>query len=72
MPSKSHDERLAELLAGLAETAREGQAPDIDAAARDHPELAVELRGLWAMAALADELAPVGGDGFDEDRKSVV
>ena len=54
MASTSHDERLAELLAGLVEQARDGKPPDVDAAARDHPELAVELRELWAMAALAE------------------
>ena len=62
MASTSHDEQLTELLAGLVEQAREGQAPDIDAVARDHPELAVELRELWAMAALADDLASAQDD----------
>ncbi len=57
MSSTSHDERLAELLAGLVEQAREGAAPDIDVAVREHPEMAVELRELWAMVALADDLA---------------
>lgn len=60
--STSHDERLAELLAGFVEQAREGKSPDVDAAARDHPELAVELRELWAMAALADDLASVADE----------
>jgi serine/threonine-protein kinase len=45
------------LLAGLVEQARGGQGPDIDAVAREHPELAVELRELWAVAILADDLA---------------
>ncbi|MGE5192987.1 MAG: serine/threonine-protein kinase, partial [Deltaproteobacteria bacterium] len=51
------DERLAELLAGLVEQSRCGQAPDVDAAVRDNPDLAVELRELWAVVGMADELA---------------
>ena len=47
-------------LAGLIETMlderRRGGVPDIDAAARAHPELASELRKLWATAQMADEL----------------
>ncbi|HEY2252136.1 MAG TPA: serine/threonine-protein kinase [Planctomycetaceae bacterium] len=67
MSSTSHDERLAELLAGFVEQAREGKTPDIDAAARDHPELAVELRELWAMAALADDLASLPDADSDNE-----
>ncbi|MBI3862376.1 MAG: serine/threonine protein kinase [Planctomycetia bacterium] len=61
MPQNSHDERLAELLAGLVEEARGGRNPDIEAVAREHPELAVELRELWGVAALADDLAIQSG-----------
>jgi serine/threonine-protein kinase len=61
MNPPSHDERLAELLAGLTEQARDGQQPDIDAVVREHPELAVELRELWAVAALADDFASANG-----------
>jgi len=68
--STSHDERLAELLAGFVEQAREGKTPDVEAAARDHPELAVELRELWTVAAMADDLASLNGadDGGDLSR----
>jgi serine/threonine-protein kinase len=61
MNPPSHDERLAELLAGLTEQARDGQQPDIDAVVREHPELVVELRELWAVAALADDFASANG-----------
>ncbi len=67
MSSTSHDGRLAELLAGFVEQAREGKAPDIEAAAREHPELAVELRELWTMAALADDLASLNGEDLAGD-----
>ena len=59
MNTPSHDERLAELLAQLAEQARGGFPVDIDQAARSHPEFAAELRELWGVAQLADHLAPL-------------
>ncbi len=67
MSSPSHDERLAELLAGLTEQARDGQQPDIDAVVREHPDLAVELRELWAVAALADDFASANGSAPGAD-----
>jgi serine/threonine-protein kinase len=67
MSPTPHDERLAELLAGLVEQAHEGRAPDVDAAAREHPELAEELRELWAMASLADNLAAFQRTGSADD-----
>ncbi len=48
------DERLAALLASLGEQARAGGVPDVAAAAREHPDLADELRELWAVAQFAD------------------
>src|SRR5262249_54481254 len=47
------DERLASLLDRLAAEVRAGRAADVDAAARDHPDLAGELRELWAVAEFA-------------------
>src|SRR5262245_36251782 len=47
MHSPRRDERLAELLAGLVEQARDGRAPDVETVARENPDLAVELRELW-------------------------
>jgi serine/threonine-protein kinase len=49
----SRDERLAAL---LDELSRQKQ-PNIDAVARAHPDLAQELRQLWAAAQLADAVA---------------
>jgi serine/threonine-protein kinase len=51
------DERLAALLAELGDEARHGGRPDVEAAARRHPELADELRQLWAAAAFAAAFA---------------
>ncbi len=53
----AHDELLAELLNELAEQQRAGRAPDIDAVARSHPELAGELRALWGAVMVADAVA---------------
>jgi serine/threonine-protein kinase len=51
------DERLAGLLSGLCEQARQGRAVDVDGVAAAHPELGVELRELWAAAQFAEEFA---------------
>jgi serine/threonine-protein kinase len=51
------DARLAALLAALGDEARQGRQPDLDAAAARHPDLADELRQLWAAACFADELS---------------
>jgi serine/threonine-protein kinase len=47
------DDRLASLLADLAEQQKRGLTPDIDAAARAHPDVGEELRALWATAQFA-------------------
>src|SRR5260370_40902147 len=56
-PTLPRDERLAEILAGLVEQARDGKAPDVEGAASANPDLAGELRELWAVAAMADAFA---------------
>ena len=63
------DEALAGLLSELAEQRRQGGRPDVDALAARHPDLAAELRALWAAAQFADEFArprltpcPVGAE----------
>jgi serine/threonine-protein kinase len=62
-PGPARDERLAGILAGLVEQARDGRAPDVEDAARANPDLAGELRELWAVAAMADAFA--SGDDAD-------
>jgi serine/threonine-protein kinase len=48
------DEQLAILISGLSEQARSGGTPDLDAVVQQHPELATELKELWAVAQFAD------------------
>ncbi|HXG08712.1 MAG TPA: serine/threonine-protein kinase [Gemmataceae bacterium] len=51
------DQRLARLLDELTRQLRQGERPDIEAAARQHPDLADELRQLWAAVQIAEEFA---------------
>src|SRR3954447_11712613 len=51
------DERLAALLDDLARRQRSGDSPDLEPITRQHPDLADELRQLWAAAQMADALA---------------
>src|SRR5258708_107778 len=57
------DERLATLLDDLARRHRNGAPPDFDPIARQHPDLADELRQLWAAAQMAHALARGLADG---------
>src|SRR5690242_16727348 len=61
------DEQLAALLDDLARQQRRGQAPDLDAVTRDNPDLADELRQLWAAAQLADALGRSAGSTLDHE-----
>ena len=60
LATETHDDRLAAVLAELMERQRRGQPADVDAAARDHPDLADELRALWATAQFAAFALPAG------------
>jgi eukaryotic-like serine/threonine-protein kinase len=53
MTVANSDDRLAAVLADLGEQQRRGLPVDVDAAARENPDLADELRALWAMAQFA-------------------
>ena len=53
---------LAAMLQELTDELRRGRTPDVDRVARDHPELAGELRDLWAAACIAEEMARLSGD----------
>ena len=52
-----HDAQLAEILDRLLADAQGGKTPDVEAVIRRHPELAGELRELWATMQLAENLA---------------
>jgi len=57
------DRRLAGLLGELTDEIRAGREPDLEAAARRNPDLADELRDLWAAATVAEELAVLAPEG---------
>ncbi|MDR3634712.1 MAG: serine/threonine-protein kinase [Isosphaeraceae bacterium] len=48
---------LADLLQHLTEAERAGRSPNVDELARRHPQVADELRALWATAWVAEALA---------------
>src|SRR5947209_16437043 len=52
------DERLARLLDDLTECQRRGPGADVEAVARQHPDLADELRRMWAVVQFAGALGP--------------
>jgi serine/threonine-protein kinase len=52
----AHDELLAQLFAELTEQLRQGRQPDVEAVARQHPQLAAELRELLAAVRVVDEV----------------
>jgi eukaryotic-like serine/threonine-protein kinase len=52
------DERLALLIERLSADARAGRGADVDGVAREHPDLAPELRELWAIAQFAQLARP--------------
>jgi serine/threonine-protein kinase len=55
------DERLAALLTRLEDDRRGGRVPSVDSLARENPDLAEELRQLWAIA----QVAQLAGSGAD-------
>jgi serine/threonine-protein kinase len=50
----ARDQRLALLLNELTERRRQGQPVDMEAVAREHPDLSDELSGLWSAVLLAE------------------
>jgi serine/threonine-protein kinase len=64
-PEVRRDEQLAGLLDELHRQLRQGERADIDGLAGRHPDLAEELRQLWAAAEFAEAFArsSAGGDG---------
>jgi serine/threonine-protein kinase len=58
----ARDERLAQLLADLVDQHKRGEPADVESVARQHPEVAGELRALWAAVLVTDDLARPGTD----------
>lgn len=54
---EARDERLAHLLNQLFEARKAGKEPDLAAFTREDPGLERELRSLWAIASVTEELA---------------
>src|SRR5258707_1346282 len=65
-PSTDHDSQLAEILERFLAAAQAGNSPDLDAVIRQHPELADELRELWATMMIAENLAESSRDEVDQ------
>src|SRR5262245_10911584 len=61
------DEILAELIEGLLRQARRGESPDVEAVIRAHPELASDLRELWATVQIAENLAELSRESLSGD-----
>ena len=55
--STADESILADLLVRLTDEMRQGRTPDLDDLARRYPDLADELRDLWAAAWIAEEVA---------------
>jgi serine/threonine-protein kinase len=55
--STDRDEKLARLITELTDQLRRGSRPDVEETAGQHPELAAELRELWAAAQVAEHFA---------------
>src|SRR5574341_1134285 len=51
------DERLARVIGDLAAALKRGDAPGLDQAMRENPDLADDLRDLWAAVVVAEEVA---------------
>lgn len=59
--------RLAAILQALIEELRCGREPDVERAAVAHPDLADELRELWAASRIAEEVARLPWDESPTD-----
>jgi serine/threonine-protein kinase len=53
LPQDTHDQLLADLLAQMTEERQQGREPNLESRLREHPEVADELRALWAVTQLA-------------------
>jgi serine/threonine-protein kinase len=65
MSEPERDQQLALLLDKLTGELRRGRRPDLEGVARQHPDLAEELRHLWAMVQLTEDCARPAPDGED-------
>ncbi len=54
---EAREQQLAELLERMTAELRAGRTPDLEALAKEHPDLSAELRELWGAVQLAEGLA---------------
>ena len=64
MNEADRENLLACLLEQLIEQSRDGRTPDLEKVIGDHPELAVELRELWATAMIAEDFGSLSSNLF--------
>ncbi|MFP6701357.1 MAG: serine/threonine-protein kinase [Planctomycetaceae bacterium] len=64
-PHPDPDAQLADLLESLLERSAAGEPINIEHEARNVPELAEELKQLWAMVHVAAEFSTLAGDDLD-------
>ena len=60
--SEDRDEALWQMIEALCAARDRGETADVEAFARERPELAEELRELWSAANLAGEVARIASD----------
>ncbi len=69
--SSDRDQQLADLLAEMTDSICRGEPIDFDDVCQQHPELADELRELWAALLLTDTAGTSQQEGiFDPDSSS--
>lgn len=67
-PAAQSDQQLAALLAHMSDRAQRGEAVDIEQECRAWPDLAGELRQLWAMVVVADAAGSLAAQETSETR----
>src|SRR5579864_3558712 len=66
------EEKLAGLLAQLTEQLRLGRQPDMASIVQQHPDMADDLRELWAVAQIADHFAGPANQKPPADERTMV
>jgi len=61
-PDADAETRLAAIIEALFERHRRGEQVDVEAASREHPDLAAELRELWSTAMIAELVASASSE----------
>jgi serine/threonine-protein kinase len=62
-----HDQRLANILADVADAVSRGEIVDLETVCDEHPDLAVELRRLWSAVLVTDTAGAARDEGLGEN-----